>query len=30
VCFLISENASTISGAVLEVGVLPGSLPGAR
>jgi meso-butanediol dehydrogenase/(S,S)-butanediol dehydrogenase/diacetyl reductase len=30
VCFLASEAASTISGAVLEVGVLPGSLPGAR
>jgi NAD(P)-dependent dehydrogenase (short-subunit alcohol dehydrogenase family) len=30
VCFLASDAARTISGAVLEVGVLPGSLPGAR
>jgi NAD(P)-dependent dehydrogenase (short-subunit alcohol dehydrogenase family) len=30
VCFLASDAASTISGTVLEVGVLPGSLPGAR
>lgn len=30
VCFLASDAASTVSGAVLEVGVLPGTLPGAR
>jgi meso-butanediol dehydrogenase/(S,S)-butanediol dehydrogenase/diacetyl reductase len=29
VCFLASDAAATISGAVLEVGVLPGSVPGA-
>ena len=29
VCFLASDAAATISGAVLEVGVMPGSLPGA-
>jgi len=30
VSFLVSEAASTISGTVVEVGVLPGTLPGAR
>lgn len=30
VCFLTSDAAASISGAVLEVGVLPGTLPSAR
>jgi NAD(P)-dependent dehydrogenase (short-subunit alcohol dehydrogenase family) len=30
VSFLVSDQASTVSGAVLEVGVLAGTLPGAR